>query len=109
MPDISVHRARSSAWKDALTGVWRRKRYETRAAANTGQRTSDNPSARRGGWFINRLVCAVRGHRDLVPSGTAKVRPNGVRRELYVCQACDSYAWKTTSNSHRFSWNDLGV
>jgi hypothetical protein len=79
------------------------------ATANSRQRTGDNQGASGGGWLVNRLVCALRGHRDLVASGTAKVQPSGVRRELFVCQACDSYAWKNTSHSHSFSWHDLGV
>jgi hypothetical protein len=109
MSHISVHRPRRSAWNETLPGVSPRKRRETAPAANARQRTGDNPSAPGGGWLINRLVCAVRGHRDLVAAGTAKIEPSGVRRELFLCRVCDSFAWKRTSNKYGFSWNEVGV
>ena len=63
-----------------------------------------------GGWLVNRIVCAVMGHRLLVgTAATPKVLRSGVRRELCLCHACDSYAWQTTSTNHGFSWNDVGV
>jgi hypothetical protein len=63
-----------------------------------------------GGWLVNRLVCAVQGHRQLATTAAAtKLLPTGVRQELFLCHACGSYAWKATSKDFRFSWNEVSV
>jgi hypothetical protein len=65
------------------------------------KRATDGDRKLPGGWLLNRLACALLGHRDLTPTGSAKYLRNGARRELFLCHACDSYFWKSPSHSRK--------
>jgi hypothetical protein len=80
------------------------------ASVNSRQRTGDNRGAPGGGWLVNRVLCAVLGHRRLFETAAAeKLLPSGARRQLSFCHACGSYAWKATDKHYSFSWDELGV
>jgi hypothetical protein len=99
-----------AAWKGALAGKRRRNRDAIAAKAIAGQPTSERDSTPRGGWLINRLLCAVVGHRRLGPTAAAaKLLPQGVQQELFFCLACSSYSWKNVSPSPNASWESVGV
>jgi hypothetical protein len=77
-------------------------------AATAAQRPIERDGAFRGGWLVNRLLCLVRGHRHLVPTAAAaKILPNGVEQEIYLCHACGSYAWKTSKRTSIPNWAEL--
>jgi hypothetical protein len=110
MSDTSVHKLGNAAWRDALARIWGRHRKKTAAATTPPKRASDSQSALGGGWLVNRVACAVVGHRQLLATAAAeKVLPSGARRQLLMCHACGSYAWKTASKSYSSSWSELGV
>ena len=109
MSEISVQGVGATAQKRAWSRPWRP--FKTALAANAPrQRAIPSSGAPRGGWFFNRLVCALRGHRQLVATAaTAKILPGNLRREIFLCHACDSYAWKTTPNGFVSNWSEVGV
>jgi hypothetical protein len=110
MSGISVCGAGSAKWKGATAGFGLRKGYRTTAGGSRKPAAGDGPRAPRGGWLINRVLCAVMGHRRLLPTAAAeKLLPGGVRRELFMCHACDGYAWKSSSTNYRPSWSELAV
>jgi hypothetical protein len=99
-----------AAWKGALASKRRRNRDAIAATVIAGQPTSERDSIPRGGWLINRVLCAVVGHRLLEPTAAAgKLLPQGVQQELFFCHACSSYSWKTVSQSPHASWESVGV
>jgi len=49
------------------------------------------------------------GHRRLVAAGVAGVLPSAKRRELFLCHACDSFAWKTGGQINTPTWSEVGV
>jgi hypothetical protein len=110
MSEISARRVGSAAWRDALA-VRKQPDRETIAETVTAtQRASESDSAPPGGWLVNRLLCAVMGHRQLLPTAAAaKLLPSGVRREAFLCHACGSYFWKSVSQSPNSCWASVGV
>jgi len=99
-----------AAWKGAPAGKRRRNCDAIAAKAIAGQSTSERDSIPRGGWLINRVLCAVVGHRRLWPTAAAaKLLPQGVQKELFFCHACSSYSWKTVNRSSHASWESVGV
>ena len=110
MSDISVQGVGANAWKRAHSLTWSHPFKAAAVLKSPRQRASLTESAPRGGWLVNRVVCAVRGHRQLVATAaTAKILSSGMRRELFLCHACGSYAWKEMVNSYRPSWSEVAV
>lgn len=110
MSDISVQGVGGMVQKRAHSRS-RRRPLKTSLVANSPQQPAfPTGGALRGGWLVNRLVCAVRGHRQLVATAAAaKILPSGVRQELFLCHACGSYSWKTTRNRWVTCWSEVGV
>lgn len=109
MSNTSIGRVGSAARGAALAGVWQRNRKKTAPSANSPRHGFNSRSAPRGGWFINRLLCGVMGHRRLVTTGAARLLPNGKRREMFLCHACDGFAWKTAGRNSAPTWSEVGV
>ena len=110
MTRISAQGVEAMAHRRAHSRPWRRPLKTALAANAPEQRASPTGGALPGGWLVNRLVCAVRGHRQLVATAaTAKILPCSVRREIFLCHACGSYAWKTIPNSYVSNWSEVGV
>jgi len=110
MSEISARRVGSAAWRDALAGRRQRNRETIAEAARKAQPAGETDSAPRGGWPVNRVLCAVMGHRQLLPTAAAaKLLPGGVHREVFLCHACGSYSWKSVSQGPNSSWADVCV
>ena len=109
MTNNSIRAASSAEWRGAPTGAWPRSRNKTAIATVSPQRAVDGRSAPRGGWLFNRLLCAVIGHRQLVSTGVARMLPNGKRREMFLCHACEGFTWKTASQATTSTWSEVGV
>lgn len=110
MSEISVQGVGAMAQKRAPSRPSRRP-LESAVVTNSPElRASRTWGESRGGWPVNRLVCAVRGHRLLVATAAAaKTLPSGGRREIFLCHACGSYAWKPTRNGYVSNWSEVGV
>jgi hypothetical protein len=109
MLNTSIGRVGSAARVDASANVLRRNRKKTATAATSPRHESDGRSTPRGGWLINRLLCGVMGHRRLITTGAARILPNGRRREMFLCHACDGFAWRTASRNSTPKWSEVGV
>jgi hypothetical protein len=109
MSEISVQGVGAMPQKRAHSRPWRRP-LKTALVTNPLHERASRRGALRGGWLVNRLACAVRGHRQLVATAaTARILPGNVRREIFLCHACDSYTWKTTPNGFVSNWSEVGV
>jgi hypothetical protein len=109
MTNNSIRAAGSAEWSGAPTGERPHNRNKTALATISPQRAADGRSAPRGGWLVNRLLCFVMGHRQLVPTGVARILPNGKRREMFLCHACDGFTWKTAGETTTSTWSEVGV
>ncbi len=107
MADL-IHSVSIAAPSRAVNGI--RPAQHVIAQASMFSHRPDIPGALRGGWFLNRLVCVLRGHRQLVATGAAKVLQSEARRDLFLCHACGAYSWgESVRNSPQSSWGNLAV
>lgn len=100
MTDLINGRVSMAARTGAVASTWpvQRRISQVRMPPNSA---TDGDRKLPGAWLLNRLACALLGHRDLIPTGSAKYLRTGARRKLFLCHACDSYSWKSPSNSRK--------